>query len=36
MTWIIDCLAPGEVQLTLFEELETLDERSQRPGFQSD
>jgi catechol 2,3-dioxygenase-like lactoylglutathione lyase family enzyme len=28
--------APGEVQLTLFEELETLDERSQRPGFQSD
>lgn len=26
--------APGDVQLTLFEELETLDERSQRPGFQ--
>src|SRR5687768_13092172 len=26
--------APGGVQLTLFEELETLDERSQRPGFQ--
>ena len=25
--------APGDVQLTLFEELETLDERSQRPGF---
>lgn len=26
--------APGDVQLTLFEELETLDERAQRPGFQ--
>jgi catechol 2,3-dioxygenase-like lactoylglutathione lyase family enzyme len=26
--------APGDVQLTLFEELETLDERSQRPGFE--
>jgi catechol 2,3-dioxygenase-like lactoylglutathione lyase family enzyme len=26
--------APGDVQLTLFEELETLEERSQRPGFQ--
>jgi catechol 2,3-dioxygenase-like lactoylglutathione lyase family enzyme len=26
--------APGDVQLTLFQELETLDERSQRPGFQ--
>jgi catechol 2,3-dioxygenase-like lactoylglutathione lyase family enzyme len=25
--------APGDVQLTLFEELETLEERSQRPGF---
>jgi catechol 2,3-dioxygenase-like lactoylglutathione lyase family enzyme len=28
--------APGGVQLTLFEELETLDERSTRPGFHSD
>jgi catechol 2,3-dioxygenase-like lactoylglutathione lyase family enzyme len=26
--------APGDVQMTLFEELETLEERSQRPGFQ--
>jgi catechol 2,3-dioxygenase-like lactoylglutathione lyase family enzyme len=26
--------APGDVQLTLFEELEALEERSQRPGFQ--
>jgi catechol 2,3-dioxygenase-like lactoylglutathione lyase family enzyme len=26
--------APGGIQLTLFEELESLEERSQRPGFQ--
>ena len=26
--------APGDVQLTLFEELETLEARSERPGFQ--
>jgi catechol 2,3-dioxygenase-like lactoylglutathione lyase family enzyme len=28
--------APGDLQLTLFEELDTLDERSRRPGFHSD
>jgi catechol 2,3-dioxygenase-like lactoylglutathione lyase family enzyme len=28
--------APGELQLTLFEELDTLDERSRRPGFHAD